>query len=943
MSVVIEKREFLNLSLGESVPTSYPSDNQGDVVQAQIYVRVEDYVIATGVNVALEPEAILLVIKPNAELIDLLPEDDHLYTNKVGGFEDFKVGMQITILNTDPVVTDTGLITAFAAGSNTTVTSNGHGRSNGDQVTIFGTTSYNGTFTISNVTALTFDISAPFVADDATGTWNFSAGESAFTITRNVQEVVTGQLIRVDVPFTQTEQLILNDESVVYFSTPIQSIEFERGLIENDEGVNYLSKLTGTTRRARVEGLSNTVLTPKDMDQLGDNSAKYGTLSVRGNGTGLSTTNIDVAQAFIITETYVVGPLSTSGQVNNIKSRIAPPWLIDSKSLRYVFKIELSEDLNNPNDVKIGISDNDLKGFCGFTDENLNTGIKRYSVSDVVYTRPDLSNTPAIELSENEITVSYFLNNTFNTPFSDGDTRLVFNHWVLHTDPDQYRLPQFPDPENTYPARDRFMKENQLFDRIETTLGSTSTISDNNGTDYQIIKEITTQFINSGQIKVDVTFAMATTVVQTASAISNLEYLLAMSVADHTKSRDKSDKETPVVDIQPYFVETTDPTMIVPVNSILLHTGSNIDSDPVESSTIRPGDDFNGVTFFSLNRNDVPNFPRANAAIAITKVRAELIAKDGNDFFTLDFENQNLVGSEVRLLDGSTSVPELDSSKDRGFSSPVDDLRKFFTVKNRHDLDGGGLFVYEVNCPFVFRWNKTQKLNGVPNVFLDPTAPANEHKGKNHNWAHYFTGAYSLFYRITITATKDGVSQVYTLDSQLLVEDYLQGDEWDSENIKTFKTDATGLEGDPILNGSDYGAMENDLTLIRAEKTYIGLDADPVLGDLEAVFLVSIFEEGNFKSSFLISTLYDKTGVNPWIGLSGILTATLTDQGGGVFRLQAILQGGNFSSGEEIRIGCRYYDKRDEAPPVPPAVGILEEDGTFIIEEGLVVIFGIEE
>jgi hypothetical protein len=77
--------------------------------------------------------------------------------------------------------------------------------------------------------------------------------------------------------------------------------------------------------------------------------------------------------------------------------------------------------------------------------------------------------------------------------------------------------------------------------------------------------------------------------------------------------------------------------------------------------------------------------------------------------------------------------------------------------------------------------------------------------------------------------------------------------------------------------------------------------------------------------------------------LNGILTATLTDQGGGVFRLQAILQGGNFSSGEEIRIGCRYYDKRDEAPPVPPAVGILEEDGTFIIEEGLVVIFGIEE
>ena len=51
----------------------------------------------------------------------------------------------------------------------------------------------------------------------------------------------------------------------------------------------------------------------------------------------------------------------------------------------------------------------------------------------------------------------------------------------------------------------------------------------------------------------------------------------------------------------------------------------------------------------------------------------------------------------------------------------------------------------------------------------------------------------------------------------------------------------------------------------------------------------------------------------------------------------------NFTADTEVRTRFRIYDLRDEAPPVPPAVGILEEDGTFIIEEGGLVVFGIEE
>lgn len=78
-----------------------------------------------------------------------------------------------------------GSITAMASGgaSTTTITSNGHGLSNGNSVVITGTTSYNGTHSVSNVTTNTYDIGVTFVANDATGTWELTPNPLANTTT----------------------------------------------------------------------------------------------------------------------------------------------------------------------------------------------------------------------------------------------------------------------------------------------------------------------------------------------------------------------------------------------------------------------------------------------------------------------------------------------------------------------------------------------------------------------------------------------------------------------------------------------------------------------------------------------------------------------------------------------------------------------------------------
>jgi surface protein len=64
-------------------------------------------------------------------------------------------------------------ITAFAtlsSGTQTRVTSNGHGLVAGSRVNISGTTNYNGDYNVLAAAANTFDIAQAFVANDATGT-----------------------------------------------------------------------------------------------------------------------------------------------------------------------------------------------------------------------------------------------------------------------------------------------------------------------------------------------------------------------------------------------------------------------------------------------------------------------------------------------------------------------------------------------------------------------------------------------------------------------------------------------------------------------------------------------------------------------------------------------------------------------------------------------------
>jgi len=122
-------------------------------------------------------------------------------------------------------------ITAMSSGTNTTITSTGHGLSNDDCVEIVGTTNYNGLFTVSGVTTDTFDINAAYVANDATGTWTEceilatqkmgiyckTAGEAFGISGTNVLELETNDTIQIVLQVDKTNEDII----VSHFTTTI--------------------------------------------------------------------------------------------------------------------------------------------------------------------------------------------------------------------------------------------------------------------------------------------------------------------------------------------------------------------------------------------------------------------------------------------------------------------------------------------------------------------------------------------------------------------------------------------------------------------------------------------------------------------------------------------------------------------------------------------------
>lgn len=857
MSFIVEDVQFLNLSLGETIPTDYLLDNLGDKINATIYIRFDgDYVIATSTTP--NDGEVVIVGNPDSNLSGVIRDNRHLWTDDPIGFEDVKEGDEITI-------------------------------------------------------------------DDRIG---------GVTV-KTVIEKIDSQLLLMDSSYGGSAT-VYPVNSVAYVSTPMQAIEYFFGLIGNDEQPNYESKTDGNERRSKATGLSNSTLTDTPMIQLGAKSNQYGDLSIKGNGIGDGPVAPMVSQAFIITHNFILDPLSLADEVDDAKDGVVPELFKDTNTLKYVFRAEMSKDLTDPNRKK-EVIDFEKLGNCGYLGENFNTGLTNYTIEDVIYRRADLTINGGIEVVTDETTIEFNLINTIDAPFSDGNTKLVFNHWFMPKDESLYREPQFATGVNE--AKNRTIIENFLFDRIECTLGALSTNPQNLGTDQQIIKECLFTYVSNSTASGLVTLAMSPAAVSKLLAVSDRNNAISISTKNHALDRAVSDKVTMPVDIREYYIDLTDPDMITTELSFIDHVGVSVDTDTKHTLTIRTEDDVTGVAKFVLNRNDVAGFDRANSEVGFRNITAQVIArKDANTYFVLDEFPRDLRVRNTRDIAPSTSVPTNAIEQDLGFRTPQDDLRKNFVLQPRRDLDiGDGNFNYEVTYPFIFRCEPWMPLQGVNDVFYDESLPNN---GLNHDWARYFDGSvesgWDMYLRFSITAVKDGVTLApYVTESLLTTEDYTDGTEWDTEEAKGYLVST----GDEITMGGQSGISLDENSEIRANMTYIA-GTPPTLPDLVMVIMINVFEKEDYKGQYRYYTKYaNLLSNNVWAGLSGADTADKSNPSGNIFRVTAQLRASLLTKDSSFRISWRFYDTRPD-DGIPD--GLITETGVLIITEGTETIINQE-
>jgi len=165
---------------------------------------------------------------------------------------------------------------------------------------------------------------------------------------------------------------------------------------------------------------------------------------------------------------------------------------------------------------------------------------------------------------------------------------------------------------------------------------------------------------------------------------------------------------------------------------------------------------------------------------------------------------------------------------------------------------------------------------------------------------------------------------------------YNVGDEWDTEQVKTF--DENDVE---LVDGGEKFIIKYDNGRVEINMTYIGTAPNPLLSELTGVMKLDVFEEGTFKNTYWFYSDYDAPPDTWWKGIDATNRVIITNPSGNIFRLEGLIIGDLLPDKLEFKITGRLYDNRAPAP-FPPAGAKLKEDGTPKQKEASTVFKRVE-
>lgn len=650
--------------------------------------------------------------------------------------------------------------------------------------------------------------------------------------TRTIVDKLDNNNIQVDSAFAVSPNTDLPG-FVISVTTPIKSIKYHYNFVENAAAPSFKSIVDATLeqeiiiRDKAASDVTVTAMEPLGTPEWQDGLTGFLTKKFDGTSTPVctiagvgiddGTTDGVYKSNYLITHYTKVTPYILVDQITNQIAGLPPVDFEQTKCWKLITMIEAAESFTNPNFLVSEVFDSVL-GNIGWYGENFNTGKTNYSISNIVYNNGGVID--GIKLAASETTVTFNVNNTVDTPFSNNNTQFLLALFKVPSDPAEYQ------------NNGRLLDVNFLFDRKQQTVGSAAANGDNYGGSYQILKDVQATFVSSSQILVTAKISMAVAVLAGFVESSTPRYFIYFSVKNHTLATNVSDLVSLPVAISEFVIDNSDPTMITIDSAFLRHPESDIATEGSPDLTCAKEDEIVAYSKFYIE-----NDTRESDTILIKDITVKIKAK--NSVTEAEF---NLDSFAITSVDQN-----INTTIARPFHIPIVEIRKNIVIQRRFDLDSGEQTWYSILFPFKLRWEDWIALPGANVVFFNS---AQDNNGLNQDWHHYSLVAnWGIYYEIEVVATKNGVPEGYTQEILITTKDYASNTVYNATSIKSYD----GIT-ELVNAGTKYLLGYKDTRIVASFKHTDNSAFD--LTKCVVNMLIEVFEQGGVTGQRRMSSLW---------------------------------------------------------------------------------------
>lgn len=556
---------------------------------------------------------------------------------------------------------------------------------------------------------------------------------------------------------------ITNNNGVIKGKTPLTSLIYNYGLVENGANFSGLSLVNGeeqawyTVDTVGAAGMSGRDTTMIDMEGIGvsnaweNGSCKVGFVS-----------DADYKQTFEIEHEFII-PFFDFGDTDDLENNVLPTYLDGLKSLKYVFDADFRTVISNPNTSKKAKITNIL-GSVGWFDENFNGFDSNYQLNSVTYTDVSLNSADGVLL-------------TGTTTVTVEIEKLVGN---FGTDNVGVYFSYLPQLEGEVKNTATNFEDNFMYDVIFAVIGSAATSG--TGVLDNCLAAATTNILT-------ITFETTLSTAQQLRLANGGKYVLGFEVGDSTIAAGNSDAVI-LKTINSFDFSADIPDLMTCNFEIFPHTQPFLDGGFSNAKAWNEdGFGFKGRLFLDLAKD-----------ARIDGMKGLLVAYNAtaNSYFILDEYNYqlgilvvNVGGQDYQILDMSSTrnYPLVSGSEKNGVSVTLDQstvVTPYTSVE------------YDFTFAQKIRWEDWIRNYAANPLFYDSTK---ENSNLNYKSSNFTIFGYKIrfLFEFNVYGTNDlGVSAntIYrTFSNKITVYDY-EKDAYTptprfTQTIETFTSDGS--------------------------------------------------------------------------------------------------------------------------------------------------------